>query len=271
VPTSTGLPITNQPGGLTPTQTRSLISTPMAGSFPNLPLEFTWQIQYSGEIDKDLKVQVYDLDLFDTSSTQIENLRRNGVFVICYFSAGSYEEWRPDEGRFPRDLLGKKLDDWPGEQWLDISRIDLLSPIMEARLDLAVQKGCDGVDPDNVDGYLNDTGFPLQPVDQLAYNIFLSNAAHARGLTIGLKNDIEQIPELVSYYEWVLNEECFSNQECEYLLPFIQAGKPVLVIEYELSPYEFCGRANELEFNALQKHWNLDAYVIDCHLFSADR
>lgn len=41
---------------------------------------------------------------------------------------------------------------------------------MQARLDLAVQKGCDGVEPDNVDGYQNNSGFPLTAQDQLAYN-----------------------------------------------------------------------------------------------------
>jgi hypothetical protein len=244
---------------------------PLGSSRPDLPPEFSWQIQYSGEIDTDLNVDVFNLDLFDTPSPIIEALHRDGVFVICYFSAGSFEDWRPDAARFPGDVLGRNLEDWPGEQWLDISRIDLLSPIMEARLDLAVQKGCDGVDPDNVDGYLNDTGFPLQPRDQLAYNIFLSDAAHTRGLAIGLKNDMEQISELLPYYDWVLNEECFYYQECEWLLPFIQAEKPVLVVEYELSPVEFCKQANEFGFNALHKRWDLDAYVIDCHLFSADR
>ena len=42
---------------------------------------------------------------------------------------------------------------------------------------IAVQKGCDGVDPDNVDGYTNKTGFPLTAKDQLAYNKFLAQEA----------------------------------------------------------------------------------------------
>jgi hypothetical protein len=270
-PSSVGLPISRQPGDYAPTDTQRAFSTPVASSFPDLPQEFSWQIQYSGEIDTDLKVDVFNLDLFDTPSTTIEALHRDGVFVICYFSAGSFEDWRPDAARFPHDVLGRNFEDWPGERWLDISRINSLSPIMEERLDLAVQKGCDGVDPDNVDGYQNDTGFALQPRDQLAYNIFLSNAAHTRGLAIGLKNDMGQISELLPYYDWVLNEECFSYQECVWLTPFLQAGKPVLVVEYELSPGDYCEQANELGFNALHKHWDLDAYVTDCHLFSPDK
>ena len=124
------------------------------------------------------------------------------------------------------------------------------------------QKDCDGVDPDNVNGYENDTGFLLSPEDQLNFNIFLANAAHERGLAVGLKNDLAQIPELLPYFDWALNEECFSYNECLMLLPFIQAGKPVFVIEYEPMAEEFCSQANELNFNALQKNWELDAFRI---------
>jgi len=195
----------------------------------------------------------------------ISGLQERGIFVMCYFSAGSYEDWRTDAGQFPAEVLGKELDDWEGEKWLDIRRIDLLKPVMESRLELAVQKNCDGVDPDNVDGYQNDTGFPLTSTDQAAYNIFLSTQAHARGLLIGLKNDLDQIPELLQFYDWALNEECFSNDECHLLVPFLVAGKPVFVVEYELSPEEFCFKAKELGISALHKKLELDDYRFSCN------
>ncbi|WP_247215415.1 endo alpha-1,4 polygalactosaminidase [Synechococcus sp. C9] len=244
---------------LTPTNV-NVTSSPLAP-------KVSWQIQYTGKIDINLDVEVFNLDLFDTSPNIIETLNQRGVFVMCYFSAGSYENWRPDASRFPSQVLGKNMAGWPGEQWLDIRRLNLLAPIMEARLDLAVQKGCDGVDPDNVDGYAHDTGFPLADDDQIAYNVWLAHTAKARGLAIGLKNDIEQIPDLLSYFDWILNEECFTNRECHRLLPFIQAGKPVFVIEYEIPPQAFCPQANQMGFNALHKHWQLDAYRTDCQRF----
>lgn len=43
-----------------------------------------------------------------------------GRKVICYFSAGSYENWRPDRHDFPSDVLGNNLEHWEGEKWLDI-------------------------------------------------------------------------------------------------------------------------------------------------------
>lgn len=230
----------------------------------SLSQQVRWQIQYTGVIQTNLDVDVFNLDLFDTSLETIRTLHQRGVFVMCYFSAGSYEDWRPDASSFPHEVLGNDLEGWPGEKWLDIRRIDLLAPIMEARLDVALGKGCDGVDPDNVNGYANDTGFPLTADDQKRYNLFLAEEAHRRGLLVGLKNDLEQIPELVPYFDWVLNEECFSYDECDMLLPFLQAGKPVFVIEYELAPSEFCPQAVQMNFNALHKHWELDAYRLDC-------
>jgi hypothetical protein len=48
-----------------------------------------------------------------------------GLKPICYISAGSAENWRPDFQRFPKASLGKSLDGWPGEFWLDIRRADV--------------------------------------------------------------------------------------------------------------------------------------------------
>lgn len=207
---------------------------------------------------------MFNLDLFDTPSETIAKLHERGVFVMCYFSAGSFENWRPDAPLFPNEVLGKDMAGWPGERWLDIRRLELLAPIMQARLDLAVNKGCDGVDPDNVNAFANDTGFPLTAEDQKRYNVFLAEAAHQRGLLVGLKNDLEQVPDLVSYFDWIINEECFSYGECELLLPFIWEGKPIFVIEYELEPSAFCPQALRMNFNALHKRWELDAYRVDC-------
>lgn len=229
-----------------------------------IPMKAAWQIQYSGEIDYNLTVDVYNLDLIETDDAIVAQLHERDIFVMCYFSAGSYEDWRPDVSKFPQGTLGKAMQGWPGEKWLDIRQLQQLAPIMQARLDLAAKKGCDAVDPDNVNGYTNDSGFPLSYKDQLAYNIFLSQAAHSRGMLIGLKNDLEQINDLLPYYDWALNEECFSYNECDLLTPFIKAGKPVFVIEYEMSPQEFCPQANEMGFNAIQKNLDLDAFVTAC-------
>ena len=100
------------------------------------------------------------------------------------------------------------------------------------RLDLAVQKGCDGVEPDNVDGFANNSGFNLTATDQLAFNRRIANAAHERNLAVALKNDLDQILELLDYFDFAVNEQCHEFDECDLLTPFVSAGKPVFNAEY---------------------------------------
>ena len=111
-----------------------------------------------------------------------------------------------------------------GEWWLDIRRLDILGPIMAARLDLAKSKNCDGVEPDNIDVYTqaNSGGFKISYQDQITYNTWLAREAHARDLSIGLKNDVDQVRDLVSHFDWALNEQCYQYNECDTLLPFIR-------------------------------------------------
>lgn len=224
----------------------------------------SWQWQLSGSIDTSFAVQMYDIDLFDTPQSVIDQLHAGGRVVICYFSAGSWEDWRADATNFPASVLGNQLDGWPDEKWLDIRRLDILGPLMQARLDLAVQKQCDGVEPDNVDGYTNNSGFPLTAANQLAYNIWLAEQAHSRGLSIGLKNDLGQIPQLVSYFDWALNEQCFEYTECDALTPFVDAGKAVFGVEYNLETSAFCSQANTRNFDWLKKNLVLDAARTAC-------
>jgi hypothetical protein len=223
----------------------------------------SWQIQLQGNIDTSFNVEMYDIDLFDMPQQTIDELHAQGKTVICYFSAGSWEAWRPDADQFSADIKGRS-NGWPGEVWLDIRNLDQLGPIMQARLDMAVNKNCDGVDPDNVDGYTNNTGFPLSYQDQITFNSWLASEAHQRGLSIGLKNDLDQIEDLVNDFDWALNEQCFQYNECDLLLPFIQAGKAVFGIEYNGDTRQFCAQANRMGFDTLFKNLDLDAWRVDC-------
>lgn len=222
----------------------------------------TWQLQLTGTIDQTVDVAVYDIDLFDNDSATVGSLHSRGRKAICYFSAGSWENWRPDAASFPASIIGN-TNGWPGEHWLDIRRLDVLGPIMEARLDVCKQKGFDAADPDNVDGYTNLSGFPLTADDQLRYNRFLSDAAHRRGLSVGLKNDLGQAAALVSSFDWALNEQCFRYNECSLLTPFVDAGKAVFQVEYG-TDQSFCSLARALRLSSIQKNLDLDAWRIAC-------
>jgi hypothetical protein len=158
---------------------------------------------------------------------------------------------------------GKIMDGWADEQWLDISNSSLQN-VMLSRLDLAAQKGCDGVEPDNMDGYINDTGFELTGEHQLGYNKFIANQAHKRGLSVGLKNDLDQAEELEPFFDFSVNEQCHQYKECESLSVFIENDKPVLNAEYakkyldEEGREVMCNASKLLGFSSLVLPLNLD-------------
>ena len=228
------------------------------------PVSVRWQWQLLGKINSAYAVELYDIDLFNTDIAQIRALQAEGKKVICYFSAGSYEDFREDKPLFKPEELGRVLDGWDNEKWLDI-RSDNVRTIMRQRLDLAQQKGCNGVEPDNMDGYINNSGFALTAADQLDFNRFIANEAHNRNLSVGLKNDLAQISELVDYFDFSVNEQCFEYQECELLKPFIENNKPVLNAEYlprfqndASARAELCQQAKDLRFSNLILALSLD-------------
>ncbi|MCP4677248.1 MAG: endo alpha-1,4 polygalactosaminidase [Deltaproteobacteria bacterium] len=236
----------------------------------DLPTDTTWQWQLLGTIDTSVEVEMYDVDLFDAPDSIIEELRAAGRKVICYFSAGSWEDWRNDAGDFPGDAVGTVLEGWENEKWVDV-RSEGIRGIMLKRLDYAAERGCDGVEPDNMDGYLNESGFSLTGYDQLDYNAFIAEEAHKRGLSVGLKNDVDQLVELEPCFDWALNEECLAYKECDKYAPFVSAGKAVFHVEYVDSiadgqslADEVCGDPSIEGFSTLIKEWDLEEWLISC-------
>jgi hypothetical protein len=224
----------------------------------------TWQWQLTGTIDTSVDVQMYDIDLFTTPQATIDTLHAAGRVVICYFSAGSYEPDRPDSNDFPAAALGSVLDGWPDEKWLDVRRADVRT-IMAARLDRAAAAHCDGVEPDNVDGFANGNGLGLTAADQLDYNRFIAGEAHARGLSVGLKNDLGQVPDLVADFDWSLNEQCHEYTECDTLAPFIAANRAVFNAEYvENAMSAVCADAQANHLSTIFKQLDLGVYRVAC-------
>jgi hypothetical protein len=224
----------------------------------------TFQIQYAGKIDLTVTATVYDLDVDATAASTVAALHARGRHVLCYIDAGAWESYRDDAGSFPASVLGSVMDGWPDERWLDIRRIDLLAPILRARMDTCRSKGFDGLDPDNINGYTNDTSFPLTAADQLRFNRWLATEAHKRGLYIALKNDGEQAAALVATYDAAVVEQCVQYGECGLYSPFVKAGKPVFDIEYSVKPAAFCPVATKLHFEIVGKRLALDAYRSHC-------
>ncbi|MBP9718446.1 endo alpha-1,4 polygalactosaminidase [Candidatus Gracilibacteria bacterium] len=218
----------------------------------------SWQWQLSGPIDTSYKVDLYDVDLVETPQKTIDELHAQGSKVICYFSAGSVEKDRADAKEFPKEIIGKSLDGWPDENWLDVAHYQKFSKIMRARLDLAVKKNCDGVEPDNIDAYLQYTGFTITNKQQLQYNRWLARQAHRRGLAIALKNNGTQAHSLSGQFDFAIVEQCFEFYECNQYNSFIEKNKAVLGVEYELDPKDFCPQAKRKKFSWLKMTYELD-------------
>ena len=200
-----------------------------------------WQWQLQGAIDLTPNVAAFDVDGFDTSAATVAKIHAKGAGAVCYISAGSFESWRPDAARFPAAVKGRDLDGWAGEKWLDIRRWDVLGPIMKSRMQMCAAKGFDAVEPDNVDGYANSTGFPLTSAQQITYNRNLAATAHSLGLAVALKNDVDQLAALQPYFDFAINEECAEWNECGAYRVFTAAGKAVWNVEYAADRFPaFC-------------------------------
>lgn len=130
---------------------------------------------------------------------------------------------------------------------------------MKGRFEICRRKGFDAVEPDNVNGYTNDTGFPLTASDQLRFNRWVARQVHRRGMSVALKNDPEQARQLVGRFDFAVVEQCFQYHECGRFSPFVEADKAVFAAEYEVAPGSYCERAKALRFSAIRKGYGLFA------------
>ena len=232
------------------------------------PVQVAWSYNIGGTNTSNLNPgktpsgKVLSLNLYDVSSATTTKLKAAGKYVICYYSAGTSENYWSDAQS--KRLLAPALNlgevqrgagtVWESEKWLNI--VDFANPanstaatvrsVMSSRLDLARSEGCAAVEPDNVDAWTNDVsrnapaGTAADAVsdqDQLAYNRWTADDAHARGLAVLLKNDLDQVAALAPRYDGALNESCLSYTECASLAPFRDAGKAIYVVEYHTARY----------------------------------
>jgi hypothetical protein len=228
------------------------------------PTTQPWQYQLTGTIDAAQAAVMFDIDGFEAPQAKIDTLKTQGKSPVCYMSTGSWENWRPDASSFPASVKGNS-NGWPGEKWLDIRQISTLRPIMESRADICLQKGFVAIEWDNVDGYANNSGFPLTYADQIAYNEMLASVAHARGLSVGLKNDVDQVPDLVDNFDFAVVEECHRYRECPGYKPFVNQNKAVFQVEYNLNNWATkCQKAAGRQFSLIVKDLDLTAFRKVC-------
>ena len=226
---------------------------------PQKGLSWWWQLENAANLNTGLNVDVYDLDLVEGQDAgKIAALKSKGYKVICYFSAGTYEDFRPDKDELLKNnklalIGGSSLPQFPNEVWLAIGDAQaletIIKPVMRARLDLAKSAGCDAVEPDNVDGYDNDeTQKQISKAQQLSYNRWLAGEAHDRSLSVGLKNATALLGDLKDDFDFAVNEQCYAYSECSgYTSTFLAQNKPVFNQEY-LDPDDAEGNVSKTTF-----------------------
>ena len=237
----------------------SPVGGPVSGHWEPKPTTAAWQWQLQGEIDTSVPVAVYDIDGFEASKGTVEQLHRLGRKVVCYLDVGSWETYRPDAKQFPAAVIGRRYEGFPDERWLDVRRFRLFAKPLKRRFDLCARKGFDAVEPDNVAGWENRTGFPITRQDQLRFNRWVARQVHSRGMAVALKNDGGQAGELVGEFDFAIVEQCFQYEECGPYRTFVEHGKAVFEAEYELAPERFCPEANQIGFSAIGKSYDLFA------------
>lgn len=210
--------------------------------------------------------KMFDIDMEQTPASTITTLHNKGITVVCYMETGSWEKYRSDQSSFPASVKGKTMNGYPDERYVDIRQISVLRPIMDARLDRAKAKGCDGIEPDIDDSWQENTGFPLTEAIQIAYNKQMIADAHVRGMSMGQKNGPVAkftADELAAGADWALNEQCNQYSECGTdggnYSAYIKAGKAVFQVEYSLNTTKFCPKDNAANFDGLKKNVSLGA------------
>ncbi|KAF2464068.1 uncharacterized protein BDR25DRAFT_381691 [Lindgomyces ingoldianus] len=242
-----------------------------------------WQIILTGTPDMSKSplpptdAPVFDVDLFDNDATTITALKAQGKTVICYFSAGTVEDWRDDAKDFPTNDQGKILPEWPNEKWIRTGS-SKVRDVMARRIKMASDKGCDALDPDNIDGYQNDNGLNLQKADAISFMQFLQKNASYYNMNIGLKNSLDILSTVAPIIDFAVNEECAARAECSAYNEFLNSNKPVFHIEYppKMNPVSdndkrtACTSAGTTGMSTVMKNKSLDGLTLYCDGSQAD-
>lgn len=219
----------------------------------------SWHLQLQGVVDVSLNRDVFDVDLFDTSISDIAAMHQNGGYVIAYFNGGAWQPDKPDSDMYPDSVIGKvPMKGWPQERWLDIRQISILRPLIRNKLALAKSKGFNGVEPDNMDGYSNSREFGLTKAHQIAFNRMVAKEAKAFGLGVFLKNTDELVGDLVLDFDGAVVEEAFRYNDADSYMPFRNNQKPVFEIEYRAFTKGQVREATARGFNCIQGKLSLN-------------
>lgn len=233
---------------------------------PSGKVAWDWQIGAGSDANVGLPpgVRLLDVDGFDISAAKVASLKSAGVYMVCYINAGSYEPNRPDSTAFTEALKLQADPDWPGEYFLDVTDVfkpgSVLAGILRARFQMCKAKGFEALEPDNLQNDENVTGGRVTLQQQLDFNGWVADAAHAAGLAVFQKNGPDKILltdrsgiKMVEKFDGILNEQCQQFSECAALAEYPKRGKLALNVEYKASTTVDCMASDALAINSLKK------------------
>ena len=230
------------PGLPNPSGSISISTAPTPTSWAKPPPSSSFQVilQNNTEVRAESGISIYDIDI-DSSDATFASLLTANKYIVCYFSAGTAEDWRGDFGCFNHALgaqdLGCNLGGpWPNEFWLNTTSTEVRK-IMQMRIQRAADRGCSAVDPDNIDGYSNRNGIGGTKQDSIDYIKFLSAEARSRGMGLALKNSLEIVPDVINDVDFAVNEQCIQYDECNAYEPFWALPTPLSVFNIEYPPH----------------------------------
>lgn len=227
-----------------------------------------WQYQLNWPINTSINAPLFDIDWNAAESgatvpqlaAVVKTLQLKGAKVVCYVDTGGWENYRKDAASYPEEILGNTVGGWPDERYVDVRRWDVLGPILTARFEQCAQAGFDAVETDLDDQYNADTGFGLTKDDYITFVTNMAGVINSLGMEWFLKNGItgddfiEQVEPLAA---GTINESCWVYNECSYLRPFADAGKPIYNVEYSGTQSRICYRAQNFPMKTVRKSYNL--------------
>jgi endo-alpha-1,4-polygalactosaminidase (GH114 family) len=238
---------------------------------PQIGDTFEWRLDSIGlnEVNR-YSCKIIDIDAFSATKELVDAFHARGIKVIAYLSVGTIENYRPDAHLLPAEIIGNIYPDWPDERFLNIREIEKMKPFITSRFDMIKEKGFDGIEPDNTDGYWENNGFNLTMNDTQQFCLWLIAEAHSRGLSIGQKNTEELVPLLHKKFDWALTEDIFNTNTQNDYSPYISVNKPVFSAEYTdvMSISEFsavCQKAKTLKYFAFLKDRDLTQWKYECN------
>ena len=236
---------------------------------PEAGVTFDWLLA-NPDPNASFSSDVVDVDAFETPVETIAALHAQGKKVIGYVSVGTLENTRPDGNLLPSEVVGKVYPEWPDEKWVDIRQINKIKPWLLSRFKMIANKKFDAIEPDNLDGYSNNSGFNLTMPDEKKFLDSIITYAHLYGLGIGQKNLPEFSTEFCEKFDWALTEDAYNQGWAKDMMPYINKKKPVFIVEYTdmMSQQVFdstvCPDSKTSKYSAILKNRNLDKWSHVC-------